>query len=531
AVAGAKAAWLARGRRSGLPVLPGVVVTSAASASHIATGVDALQRRGSGGARLEVSQKSLDDELVAELDGVPLGEPFVVRSSSPLEGSGVWSGAFTSYVGINRAELPVAIAGCWASLFSPAVLDRQGTMGVEPGSVPLALLVQPEVSPEWSGVARFEGSLVTIDAVQGPPAPLVQGWATGIRAVVHDDGAIMGEADRIGPARLGALADLMRVARLAVGATTAEWAWTAAGLTLLQLGISPVRQRPQSAPPRVTMSMDRAESFARLVRRYPGPLGEAMVLGWAVTDPDAWSDPVPPAEASPAEAWRETQELAGRLTSSTWDMPPHAAGDHARLLLRSLRSDRPDLEAIDRGRKVSRGDGRRLLARLGSVIRHLDRMGLRLGWDLDPAEVTALFEGAEAPPRERVGFDRWEPFGAAVTMAAGRSVMCVAASPGLGHGRLAFVSQERIEPVHPRQVVVAQYPVPHMSPLLWDAAGLVTAGGSPAAHLFESARALGLPAVCGVDLEELLGMSPAEATGQVAIAVDGTAGSVAAVPW
>ncbi|HEX2370336.1 MAG TPA: PEP/pyruvate-binding domain-containing protein, partial [Acidimicrobiia bacterium] len=175
AVAGAKAAWLARGRRSGLPVLPGVVVMSAASAPHVATGVDALQRRGSGGARLEVSQKSLDDELVAELDGIPLGEPFVVRSSSLLEDAGVWSGAFTSYLGINRAELPVAIAGCWASLFSPAVLDRQGTMGIQPGFVPLALLVQPEVSSEWSGVARFEGSSVTIDAVQGPPAPLVQG--------------------------------------------------------------------------------------------------------------------------------------------------------------------------------------------------------------------------------------------------------------------------------------------------------------------------------------------------------------------
>ena len=228
-------------------------------------------------------------------------------------------------------------------------------MGIEPGTIPLALLVQPEVSPQWSGVARFEGSSVTIDAVQGPPAPLVQGWATGVRAVVHDDGAIKGEVDRIGPARLGALADLMRVARLAVGATTAEWAWTAAGVTFLQLGISPVREQPQSAPPRVTMSMDRAESFARLVRRYPGPLGEAMVLGWAVTDPDAWSHPVPPAEADPAEAWREAQELAGRLTSSAWDLPPHTAGDHARLLLRSLRSDRPDLAAIDHGRMVSRG--------------------------------------------------------------------------------------------------------------------------------------------------------------------------------
>jgi hypothetical protein len=531
AVAGAKAAWLARGRRSGLPVLPGVVVTSAASAPHIATGLDALQRRGSGGARLEVSQRPLDDDLVAELDHVLPGEPIVVRSSSPLEDAGIWSGAFTSYLGIGRAELPVAVTGCWASVFSPAVIDRHVVIGIEPGSVPLAVLVQPEVSPEWSGVARIDGSSVTIDAVEGPPAPLVQGWATGIRAEVDDDGAIKGEADRIGPARLGALADLMRVARLAVGASTAEWAWTAAGPTVLQLGTSPVREHPESTPPRLGVPIDRATSIARLVRRYPGPLGEAMVLAWAITEPDGWLDPVRPVDADPAQAWREAQELAERLTSSTWDLPPQAAGEHAHLLLRSLRSGRPDLAAIDRGSKVSQADGCRLLALLGCVVGHLDGIGMRLVWSLDPAEVTALLNGAEAPSNERVGFDRWEPFGAAVTLAAGRRAEGVAASAGLGCGRFTFVNPERIGPIRPRQVVVAQYPLPQLAPLLWDASGLVTVGGSPAAHLFDAARALGIPAVCAVDLEDLLGTPPAKATGEVAMAVDGSAGSVAAVSW
>ena len=531
AVAGAKAAWLARGRRSGLPVLPGVVVTSASSTPHIATGLDALQRRGSGGARLEVSQRPLDDELASALDGVTLGEPLVVRSSSPLEDAGVWSGAFTSYLGIGRDELPVAIAGCWASVFSPAVIDRHGMIGIEPGSVPLAVLVQPEVAPEWSGVARIGGSSVTIDAVEGPPAPLVQGWATGIRAEVHDDGAIKGEVDRIGPARLAALADLMRVARLAVGATTAEWAWTAAGPTFLQLGSSPVREHPESTPPRLAVPIDRATSIARLVRRYPGPLGEAMVLAWALTEPDAWLDPVRPADADPAQAWQETQELAGRLTSSTWELPPQAADERARLLLRSLRGERPDLAAIDRGGKVNHEDGRRLLALLGCVVGHLESAGVKLVWSLNPAEVTAMLDGAEAPPSQRIGFDRWEPFGAAVTLAAGRRIEGVAASAGLGFGRFTLVNPERIEPIRPRQVVVAQYPLPQLAPLLWDAAGLVTVGGSPAAHLFDAARALGVPAVCVVDLEDLLGTPPAGATGEVAVAVDGSAGSVAAAPW
>ena len=404
-------------------------------------------------------------------------------------------------------------------------------MGIEPGSVPLAVLVQPEVSPEWSGVARIEGSSVTIDAVEGPPAPLVQGWATGIRAVVDGEGAIEGGADGIAPARLGALADLMRAAGLTVGATTAEWAWTAAGPTLLQLGPSPVRQGPVPAPPRLAIPAERAGSIARLVRRYPGPLGETMVLGWAITAPDAWLDPVPPAETDPADAWREAQELAVRLASQTWNMPSETAVEHARGLLRSLRSDQPDLASIDHGHRVSEEDGRHLLALLGSVLQHLDRMGVDLDWRVEPAEVTAMLGGAEAPPSRRVGFDRWEPFGAAVTMATGRRAEGVPASAGLGWGRMAFVASERIEPVRPRQVVVAQYPVPQLSPMLWDAAGLVTAGGSPAAHLFESARALGVPAVCGVDFDDLLGMPPAEATGQVGIAVDGTEGSVGTVPW
>ena len=259
----------------------------------------------------------LSAALAAELDRCRRwASPLVVRSSSPLEEPGIWSGAFTSYLGIGRDDLPVAVTGCWASMFSPAVIDRQVAMGIEPGSVALAVLVQPEVSPEWSGVARFEGSSVTIDAVEGPPAPLVQGWATGIRAVVDSDGAIKGGDDGIAPARLGALADLMRAAGLAIGATTAEWAWTAAGPTLLQLGPSPVRQRPVPAPPPLAIPLERAASIARLVRRYPGPLGEAMVLGWAITAPDAWLDPVPPAGTDPADAWREAQELAGRLAVS-----------------------------------------------------------------------------------------------------------------------------------------------------------------------------------------------------------------------
>ncbi|HEX5695836.1 MAG TPA: PEP-utilizing enzyme, partial [Acidimicrobiia bacterium] len=68
-----------------------------------------------------------------------------------------------------------------------------------------------------------------------------------------------------------------------------------------------------------------------------------------------------------------------------------------------------------------------------------------------------------------------------------------------------------------RGIITSPQPIPNLAPLLWDAAGLVTATGSPAAHLFESARALGVPAVCGLELDE---------ADQI-VAVDGHAGVVA----
>ena len=76
-----------------------------------------------------------------------------------------------------------------------------------------------------------------------------------------------------------------------------------------------------------------------------------------------------------------------------------------------------------------------------------------------------------------------------------------------------------------------RHPVPNLAPLLWDAAGVVTVAGSPAAHLFESARSLNVPAVCSVDLEDFLGPNLAETTGKFTLAVDGSRGMVYVSDW
>ena len=186
---GAKAAWLARGLRAGLPILPGLVVPAGESKTPMANGVEVMAQRGSGGARLSISQAPLSPELTAALvaETVALGDPLVVRSSSVLEGGGEWSGAFTSYLDIHPDETPVAVRGCWASAFTVHTLERYEAAELEPGSAPMAVLIQPALDPEFGGVARLsaEGE-VTVIGVAGSPAPLVQGWDPGAHARVSD---------------------------------------------------------------------------------------------------------------------------------------------------------------------------------------------------------------------------------------------------------------------------------------------------------------------------------------------------------
>jgi hypothetical protein len=81
----------------------------------------------------------------------------------------------------------------------------------------------------------------------------------------------------------------------------------------------------------------------------------------------------------------------------------------------------------------------------------------------------------------------------------------------------------------PREVMAAVYPLNNLAPLLWDAAAVVTIGGSPGAHVFEVATALGVPAVCGVDLADGLGLTVPElhVRHDLIVAVDGGSGVLA----
>ncbi|HEU4894972.1 MAG TPA: hypothetical protein VFT85_03960, partial [Acidimicrobiia bacterium] len=278
---GSKAAALAVARAAGAAVLPGFVVDAAMSSAHLRLGAETLPERGSGGARLAVAGAPLDfaEELIAA--GDELGEDLVARSSTLLEASGEWSGAFTSYVGISPGELPKAVTGCWASVFTVAALERQEAAGIEPGSFPMAVLVQPALEPAAGGWAQIdaEGAVVVYGA-RGSPAPLLQGWEPGHEARL--DGEWSGDEmiELLGSRHLDELERLLATVNAASGANRCEWALTDR-IWALQVGWA---QAPGFQTPDRPLLVAAGELLdaGRAVVLAPGVLGEEMVLPWAI---------------------------------------------------------------------------------------------------------------------------------------------------------------------------------------------------------------------------------------------------------
>ena len=235
---GAKAAALAIARQGGLPVLPGFVVEAAASNEHMQMGASALAHRGSGGARLAVISvpPRASARLVAA--GRRLSSALAVRSSASIGSDGEWAGAFTSYIDVRPEELPKAVAGCWASAFSVDALARQRWLGTEPGSLSMAVLIQPAIEAVLGGVAEIspDGSL-KVEAVIGSPAPLLQGWARGAMATRRPGKNWAGDEAiaLVGTETLEHLASALGAGRERYGYDRCEWG-VAGSLWILQLG-------------------------------------------------------------------------------------------------------------------------------------------------------------------------------------------------------------------------------------------------------------------------------------------------------
>jgi phosphoenolpyruvate synthase/pyruvate phosphate dikinase len=410
-VVGAKAAMLAKARAAGLPVLDGFVVPAHLSTAAVVAGVRALEAKHSGYARTTVIGAEMAPVLVAELASASrgLGNRLVVRSSSVVEGAGLWAGAFASYAEMTPDEVPQGVKGCWASIFTPDALERGEHAAVGPEDVGMAVLIQTEIQPDYGGVATVDRSgAVTIAAIRGTPAAIVSGWERGhVLSVVGEDILPAQEAEAIGRERVKAVADLARRTVSTVDCHHIEWAETDGRLWLLQ----------------------------------------AQVL------------------------------------------PP-------------LEPVRPEVDTSVQGSiEVDHND---LVRRIREEVRVRD-------------------------PGLRLGITKWEPTLYKIVSTQGTRCRGLPAASGWGVGRVRFI-RGASDAAHfePREIVAAMYPLSNLAPLLWNAAGIVTIGGSPGAHLFEVAAWLGVPAVCGVDLQaatgktlELLGRSRS-----MLGAIDGDAGDL-----
>jgi phosphohistidine swiveling domain-containing protein len=534
-VAGGKAAGLAAAKSVGLPVLDGVVVPTSAAIAGLRAGMQALADRGSGGARRATMSTAIDGSLASELRAAvdTLGGDVVVRSSATVESSGEWSGAFSTFSEIGRDEVATAVRGCWTSVFGVDAIERGERVGVRPEDISMAVLVQPRIEPRVAGLARVRGTIVEIDAVAGSPAALMAGWATGQRIEVTDHDEVRAPQDcllDVVTARdVGALA--RRTLNL-LGHGVIEWAWTGHSVVLLQSGAAEERDEAVPVPDRVA-GLDRPAAcrVARLALAFPGQLCDELVLPWALglRDPDALVRSASPApqDFSLAEARSE----AGKLAAQVWRLPVDEAVRECGVLLRGLRGSEPDA-ALDRLDLLAEPD----MAAATALLRGLRSVGARAVqarklhraddiFGCGPADLSDTRSGE--PRQSWKGARRWEPFLVGVAQTLGAAYHGIPASRGVGAGSARVVADPHAIPPRrrPREVIVAPTPVPALSSQLWDAAGLVTTGGSAAAHLMEVARSLGVPAVAACALP----FSLASLEGAL-LAVDGELGMVSHWP-
>lgn len=509
AIAGHKAAALARAAAAGMPALRGWVLPLGESAAACRVAARAERGGSAAAAVLAVSALELGAGLRHDLAAAveALGGTVVVRSSSPLEADPRWSGAFATYLDVHAGELDAAVRGCWASAFTRDARSRAVLLDVAAIDRSIAVVIQPWIAFDGGGVATLDArGVVDISAIRGAPADLVGGRRDGTAAHVDPAGGLHGDADLagLGAELARAVASLVREVHAATGNDAIEWGVRDGTVTLLQ-----ARRAAPAAPPLTPRSpRDRifppvAERVASIAAGSPGPLGDAWVLPWALAlDRLPEAEPVVIGDLPSVIADAET--LAAELTATVWELPVDEAASRARDCVRSVlgptpqdgfaRLDAlvvPDAARVGRLLGLIRGIGQALVAS-GSLP------GPGHVWWLSPRDLERA--ALDRVPGRTVP-DRWEPFVFAVAEDRGRMIRGRAAAPGIGAGRAFHLDDRTWLSPPPRRVLVASAAVPQLASMIWGAAGLVANIGSEGAHLFEVARSLGVPAVLGVEVE------------------------------
>jgi rifampicin phosphotransferase len=273
---GAKAANLALARAAGLPVLPGVVLSTAwdhTGWSHPSRSQRAVPARGAWEAMTRGGTR-----------------PVVVRSSSTNEdgGSSSMAGVFTSVLDVVAwPDFMAAVDDVLASGERAAVPDAR-----------MAVLVQPQLRPRWGGVL-FGADPITgrtdrllVSAVEGGPDSLVSGQDGGWTAVLSHRGRVLDHQDGgqfpLPRARLRALAAVARRAATAFGGPQdIEWAVEDDG-TLWLLQSRPITTPTGRPVGHVLGTGPVAETFPDPLSRlesdlWLAPLGEGLTQALLLT--------------------------------------------------------------------------------------------------------------------------------------------------------------------------------------------------------------------------------------------------------
>lgn len=545
AVVGAKAARLGAARRAGLRVADGYVLETALSLPAISRASRVADERGSAGARLTMMHERVAGDVLATARARLARGPLIVRSSSPLEAAATWSGAFSSYLGVQPNELETAILGCWASVFSRDATARFEVNGERPAASGMAVLVQLALEVSLGGIATVRGDSTEITVADGDLPALLQGWQRGLVCEVPARGRPNGPAvEHHGSDSMRAVARLARRCHEQLGDDLIEWAIANGQCYLLQCRRL---ERPSPAKSRRHPSDLRHREAARIARtiaRFGGRTGDELALPWCLAPGGMPSAAVAPSSTASVTNDEPFGLRAGALTAQAWGREVEAARAEAAIVLWRLREGL-DPEALSRLARLDTIDwttGNELVAlaeaAATSLIVRRELFDPDDAWRLAPDAFASLLEHASAVPgggsrREDDELERatvpdvspWMPFLCEAVLQNGAIAHGNAAGSGIGAGRLLVLDRPmRLHGCQERRVLHVQAPTPGFAPLLWGAAGIVSATGSASAHLFDVARSLGVPAVAGVDLADVL-----DCPGAAVVAVDGETGVVAAL--
>ena len=201
---GGKAFNLATLRRHGLPVPPGLVVTTTffeaqvqhqqylplwAGSPDVAVSEDALCWLADILKTTPLSRELMDALTVGLAKTFPEVESFAVRSSAIDEDTGqyTFSGVHLSELGVPRELVTVSLGRCWASALSKPALEYRRQHGIPIRSIRLAVLIQPFIQPAVAGVAFTVNPLsgvrdeLVIEATFGHGSRVASGQVTPAR--------------------------------------------------------------------------------------------------------------------------------------------------------------------------------------------------------------------------------------------------------------------------------------------------------------------------------------------------------------